>query len=51
MRIAYSGLIYRKVLRLSTHSMNNISSGKIMNLLSNDAGQIELALYFINNLW
>jgi hypothetical protein len=67
MRIAYSGLIYRKVgivlfysclktiskqvLRLSSHSVNALSSGKIVNLLSNDAGQIEMALIFINFLW
>jgi hypothetical protein len=31
--------------------MNTISSGKIVNLLANDAGQIEIALFFINYLW
>ncbi|CAF1999498.1 unnamed protein product, partial [Rotaria magnacalcarata] len=51
MRVAYSGLIYRKLLRLSSDSMNKISPGKITNLLSNDASQIELVLQFINNLW
>jgi hypothetical protein len=40
-----------KVLRLSSHSMNTISSGEIMNLLANDANKIELLLYFFNNLW
>ena len=68
MRVAYSGLIYRKVrsfsidqmrnndclvkiLRLSSHSMNNLSSGHITNLISNDASQIEMAFYFIHYLW
>jgi hypothetical protein len=31
--------------------MNALSSGKIVNLLSNDAGQIEIALFFVNYLW
>jgi len=40
-----------KILRLSSHSMNNLGSGQITNLLSNDASQIELALYFIHYIW
>ncbi|CAF1404953.1 unnamed protein product [Rotaria sordida] len=51
MRVAYSGLIFRKLLRLSSHAFNSISSGEITNLLSNDATQIEMALFFINYLW
>ncbi|CAF0900141.1 unnamed protein product [Rotaria sordida] len=51
MRIAYTGLVFRKVLRLSSYSMNNISSGKITNILSNDASQIETVLIFLNYLW
>ncbi|CAF4359747.1 unnamed protein product, partial [Rotaria sordida] len=39
MRLAYSGLIFRKVLRLSSHTMNNFSSGEITNLLANDANK------------
>ena len=31
--------------------MTKISSGKIVNLLSNDSSQIELALYFVNYIW
>lgn len=68
-RVAYSGLIYRKViyrdgeirsirscflfkvLRLSSQTMNNYSSGQITNLLANDANYIEVAHYFINYLW
>ncbi|CAF1094580.1 unnamed protein product [Didymodactylos carnosus] len=51
LRIAYTGLLYRKILRLSSQSMNKTSSGQITNLLSNDASQIEMALIFINYLW
>ncbi|CAF2965891.1 unnamed protein product [Rotaria sp. Silwood2] len=51
MRIAYLGLIFRKVLRLSSHSMNSVSSGEITNLISNDAKRIEKALYLFNYIW
>jgi len=68
MRVAYNGLIFRKVikykitkdmnkifflkiLRLSSHSMNSLSSGQITNLISNDASQIEFVLCFIHYLW
>ena len=68
MRVAYTGLIYRKVsdrkiegmnsrnilfkvLRLSSYSMNTISSGEIVNLLANDARSPEVLLCFFNYLW
>ena len=51
MRIAYTGLIFRKVLRLSSQSMSDMSSGKITNLLANDTHRVELLHYFINYLW
>jgi ABC-type multidrug transport system fused ATPase/permease subunit len=67
MRIAYHGLIYRKVrinvlldtlikslfqvLRLSSHSLNTFSSGEITNIFSNDASQIEMTVGSINYLW
>jgi hypothetical protein len=51
MRIAYSGLIYRKILRMSSQAMHNFGSGKMTNLLANDARKIELAHYFFNQLW
>ncbi|CAF3410899.1 unnamed protein product [Rotaria socialis] len=51
LRVAYSGLIFRKILRLSSHSMNNLSTGQITNLVSNDANQAEFVLYFFHYLW
>ncbi|CAF5141139.1 unnamed protein product [Rotaria magnacalcarata] len=51
MRIAYQGLIFRKVLRLSSRSLNTFSSGEITNLFSNDATQIQLFLISFNFLW
>ncbi|CAF0892753.1 unnamed protein product [Didymodactylos carnosus] len=51
LRIAYTGIIYKKLLRLSSQSMNKTSTGQITNLLSNDANLIETALLFMNFLW
>ncbi|CAF4057547.1 unnamed protein product, partial [Adineta steineri] len=48
--IAYTGLIYRKVLRLSLYSMNSITSGEITNLLVNDANQIQRVAIFFNDM-
>ncbi|CAF2953501.1 unnamed protein product [Rotaria sp. Silwood2] len=51
MRVAYHGLIYRKILRLSSRSLTTISSGEIVNIFSNDASQIEMTVHSINYLW
>ncbi|UJR14779.1 hypothetical protein I4U23_001767 [Adineta vaga] len=42
MRVAYAGLVFRKVLRLSSRATNNFSSGKILNLIANDVNKVEL---------
>ncbi|XP_011701755.1 PREDICTED: multidrug resistance-associated protein 4-like, partial [Wasmannia auropunctata] len=45
-RVACNSLLYRKLLRLNRASMNQISTGHIMNLLSNDVACFdELAIY------
>ena len=46
----YNYFIY-KVLRLSAHAIDNMGSGKIMNLLANDVNTVELVHYFLNFLW
>ena len=67
MRVAYSGLIFRKVsralhlavvisvfekvLRLSSQAMNHFSSGQVTNLLANDAPKVEAVHYCLNYLW
>jgi len=43
--------IISKVLRLSSHSLNIITSGEITNLFANDAYKVELVLCFFNYLW
>ena len=40
-----------KVLRLSSRSMNTMTSGEITNLLSNDVKRVQLAMFFFNYLW
>ena len=71
MRLAVSGLIYRKVkfylnvinetyelkkfnfksLKLNSKNLEHDSSGKIINLLSNDVSRIETAFHFFPNLF
>lgn len=52
MRISCVGAIYAKSLRLSsTHQGTNASTGKIMNLASNDVDRFLLAALFINYLF
>lgn len=50
-RVAICSLIYRKSLRLSQTALGETSSGKMINLLSNDVSRFEWALYFGNYLW
>ena len=51
MRIAYHGLIYHKILRLSSHSLNAFGSGQITNIFSNDGTQIAMTAISSNYLW
>ncbi|UJR11087.1 hypothetical protein I4U23_015269 [Adineta vaga] len=51
MRTAYSDLIFRKMLRLSNGSMNDIGLDGIKNLVSNDVSKIETALIYLDYLW
>ncbi|CAF1584918.1 unnamed protein product [Didymodactylos carnosus] len=40
-RICHMGLIFRKILRLHTSSFSSVSSGKMINLITNDVSKIE----------
>nr|CAD7433237.1 unnamed protein product [Timema monikensis] len=46
-----SSLIYRKVLRLDRSVLNNITAGRIVNLLSNDVSRFELTASTIHYWW
>lgn len=50
-RVACSGLLYRKTLRLSKEVLSEISVGHIVNLLSNDAQQLVYFWESCNNVW
>ncbi|XP_045761292.1 uncharacterized protein LOC123864713 [Maniola jurtina] len=51
MKIACSSLIYRKVLRMSQLSINEVAAGKLVNLLSNDVARFDMAFMFLHYLW
>ncbi|XP_032455224.1 multidrug resistance-associated protein 4-like isoform X1 [Nasonia vitripennis] len=50
MRIACTSLVYRKMMRLSCSSIGGSSSGRIMNLMSNDVGYFEMLVMFTPDL-
>lgn len=49
--MAFSGLIYRKALRISKSSTQEGQNGKIINLLSNDLAKFEVAFIYIHEVW
>nr|XP_034841109.1 multidrug resistance-associated protein 4-like [Maniola hyperantus] len=51
MKIACSSLIYRKVLRMSQLSINEVAAGKLVNLLSNDVARFDMAFMFLHYIW
>ncbi|TGZ74317.1 hypothetical protein CRM22_001004 [Opisthorchis felineus] len=51
LRVAASGLIYKKVLSLNQKSVVNSSAGHIINLLSTDAQRFELTFMFLHYAW
>ncbi|CAF2646337.1 unnamed protein product [Rotaria sp. Silwood2] len=51
LRCAYSGLIFRKIMRLSIGSLGKHSSGKIVNMLTNDVQTIERLTIDGHFLW
>uniref|UniRef100_A0A1A9WTQ7 Multidrug resistance-associated protein lethal(2)03659 n=1 Tax=Glossina brevipalpis TaxID=37001 RepID=A0A1A9WTQ7_9MUSC len=50
-RLALSGLIYRKCLRMSKNTNNDELRGRAINLLSNDLGRFDIALCFLHDIW
>lgn len=50
-RVACSGLIYKKALRILKSSTQEGQNGKIINLLSNDLAKFDNAFLFIHEIW
>ncbi len=50
MRIALSGLIYKKSLTLNLAGLDNQASGKLINILSNDCSRVENSVYLLSYL-
>ncbi|XP_031635556.1 multidrug resistance-associated protein 4-like [Contarinia nasturtii] len=50
-RVACSGLIYQKTLRLSKSLTEEGQNGKIINLLSSDLAKFDIGLAFLHDTW
>lgn len=50
-RVACSGLVYRKSLRLRKSSAEEGQNGQIINLLSNDLSKFDIGLAFLHDVW
>ncbi|CAK1548558.1 unnamed protein product [Leptosia nina] len=51
LKVAFSAVIYRKVLRMSQLSLGEVAAGKLVNLLSNDIARFDQALMFLHYIW
>ncbi|EDV54718.2 probable multidrug resistance-associated protein lethal(2)03659 [Drosophila erecta] len=50
-RVGVSSMIYRKGLRLTKTDLGEISTGHIINLISNDLGRMDTFIQFTHYLW
>lgn len=50
-RVACSGLIYQKALRISKSSMKEGQTGQIINLLSSDLIKLDYGMVFLYDVW
>lgn len=50
-RVAVSSLVYKKVLTLQKQHFQKVTTGQIINLLSNDINRIDLSLLALHYIW
>lgn len=50
-RVAFCSLLYRKVLKLNATSLGNVTTGKIVTLITKDVHSFDSAIMFGNDLW
>ncbi|XP_044750299.1 probable multidrug resistance-associated protein lethal(2)03659 isoform X2 [Coccinella septempunctata] len=51
MRMAFSSLVYRKALKLHPSVLSEMSTGKIVTLITKDLQAIDSAVHFANDCW
>ncbi|KAL7295968.1 hypothetical protein TKK_0010526 [Trichogramma kaykai] len=51
LRIACSALVHRKTLRLATTAVNSGTSGRMVNLLSNDVARFDQLFMYLHYVW
>ena len=51
LRVASSGLVYRKMLRLNQEALVSTTAGQIVNLLTNDVQRFDNAVLFLHFVW
>ncbi|KAK9888513.1 hypothetical protein WA026_000764 [Henosepilachna vigintioctopunctata] len=50
-RMAFSSLVYRKALKLHPSVLAEMSTGKIVTLITKDLQAIDMAVHFANDIW
>jgi ATP-binding cassette subfamily C (CFTR/MRP) protein 4 len=50
-RVACSSLIYRKSLKLKKATLQSVTTGQVINLLSNDVNRLDFAFMYIHFIW
>ncbi|KAL3282222.1 hypothetical protein HHI36_005416 [Cryptolaemus montrouzieri] len=50
-RMAFSSLVYRKALKLHPSVLAEMSTGKIVTLITKDLHAVDMAIHFANDLW
>lgn len=51
LRVACSGLIYKKALRIAHSMAKDGQNGRIINMLSSDLARFEMAFTFLHEIW